>query len=271
MTTIAELRRHRELYNNLTLRELRGKYKRSALGWGWSLVNPVLQMGIYSLVFGYFLKVEPPVGDPSGLHVFAFFLLCGLLPWSFLANGLTAGMGSLLANANLVKKVWFPREILVAAAVSGFGVSLLIELGVLCVALLIAGNLVLPWLLPVLAVVVVQAAFVLGLSLTLSVCSVYFRDLEHLLGLALQFWFYATPIVYTVEIVEDALVDRPMLLDLYLLNPMTRFAEVYRDLLYHLRGPTLGTMLYLVAVSSVTLLIGLATFARLQGRLAEEL
>ena len=271
MTTVKELRRHRELFANLTLRELRGKYKRSALGWGWSLVNPVLQMGIYSLVFGYFLKVEPPVGDPSELHVFAFFLLCGLLPWSFLANGLSAGMGSLLANANLVRKVWFPREILVAAAVGGFGVSFLIEIAVLAVALLIAGNMVLPWLLPVIGVMTIQTVFVLGLSLTLSVCSVYFRDLEHLMGLVLQFWFYATPIVYTVEIVEDALEDHPRLLDLYMLNPMTRFAEVYRDLLYHLRGPTLGTMLYLIAVSTVTLLVGLATFARLQGRLAEEL
>ena len=271
MTAVSELRRHRELFANLTLRELRGKYKRSALGWGWSLLNPLAQMAIFSLVFGVFFDFDPPKGDPSGLQVFAFFMLCGLLPWTFLATGVTSGMGSLLANANLVKKVWFPRELLVGATVASFGVSFLIELGVLCIALLIAGNMVLPWVLPTLAVVAVQAAFVLGLALTLSVCSVYFRDLEHLLGLALQFWFYATPIVYTVEIVEDALVDRPMLLDLYLLNPMTRFAEVYRDLLYHLRGPTLGTMLYLVAVSSVTLLIGLATFARLQGRLAEEL
>ena len=269
MTTVRELRRHRELFANLTLRELRGKYKRSVLGWGWSLVNPILQMGIYSLVFGYFLKVEPPVGDPSGLHVFAFFLLCGLLPWSFLANGLNAGMGSLLANANLVRKVWFPREILVAAAVGGVGVAFLIEVAVLAVAFLIAQNMVLPWLLPVLAVMVIQAAFVLGLSLALSVCSVYFRDLEHLIGLVLQFWFYATPIVYPVSIVQD--LHRPLLLDLYLLNPMARFAEVYRDLLYHLRGPALATMLYLAAVSSVTLLVGLVTFARLQGRLAEEL
>jgi len=271
MTTVTELRRHRELFANLTLRELRGKYKRSALGWGWSLVNPVLQMGIYSLVFGYFLKVPPPVGDPSGLHVFAFFLLCGLLPWNFLANGLQAGMGSLLANANLVRKVWFPREILVAAAVGAFGVSFLIEIAVLAGAFLIAANMVVPWLLPVLGVMVLQTAFVLGLALALSVCSVYFRDLEHLIGLVLQFWFYSTPIVYPVSIVEDRLVNHPLLLDLYLLNPMARFAEVYRDLLYHLRGPSLGAMLYLVAVSAVTLLIGLATFDRLQGRLAEEL
>jgi ABC-2 type transport system permease protein len=271
MTSVLELRRHRELFANLTLRELRGKYKRSILGWGWSLVNPLAQMVIFSLVFGFFLKVEPPVGDPSGLHVFAFFLLCGLLPWTFLANGLTGGMGSLLANANLVKKVWFPRQILVAATVAGFGVSFLIEMGVLVVALLIAGNMVLPWLLPTLGVAVVQAAFVLGLALALSVWSVYFRDLEYLVGIGLQIWFYATPIVYPISVVEDALGDREALLTLYGLNPMTRFAEVYRDLLYSLRGPTLGTTAYLLGCAAASLVLGWLAFGRLEGRLAEEL
>lgn len=271
MTSVLELRRHRELFANLTLRELRGKYKRSALGWGWSMLNPLAQMAIFSIVFGKFLDVQPPVGDPSGLHVFAFFLLCGLLPWTFLANGITAGMGSLLANANLVKKVWFPRELLVASTVASLGVSFLIEMGVLAVALLLAGNMVLPWLVPVIGVMLIQAAFVLGLALAFSVWSVYFRDLEYLVGIALQFWFYATPIVYPVTVVEDALDDQPLLFRLYELNPMTRFAEVYRDLLYSLRGPTLATMAYLVACAAVSLILGLVVFGRLQGRLAEEL
>jgi ABC-2 type transport system permease protein len=271
MTAVRELRRHRELFANLTLRELRGKYKRSLLGWGWSLINPLMQMAIYSLVFGYFLKVKPPTGNPSGLHSFAFFLLCALLPWTFLANGVTSGMGSLVANANLVKKVWFPRELLVASTVASFGVSFLIEMAVLAVALLIVGNMVLPWLFPVLVVAMIQAAFVLGLALFLSVCSVYFRDLEYLVGIALQIWFYATPIVYPVSVVRDALEDRPVLLDLYRLNPMTRFAEAYRDLLYSLRWPNAATIGYLVACAAVSLVVGLWTFGRLEGRLAEEL
>jgi ABC-2 type transport system permease protein len=271
MTTVLELRRHRELFSNLTLRELRGKYKRSALGWGWSMINPLAQMAIFSLVFGFFLKVEPPVGEPSGMQVFAFFLLCGLLPWTFLANGLTGGMGSLLANANLVKKVWFPRQLLVASTVASFGVSFLIEMGVLTVALLIAGNMVLPWVLPVVVVILIQAAFVLGLALALSVWSVYFRDLEYLVGIALQFWFYATPIVYPISVVEEALDERTGPLRLYELNPMTRFVEVYRDLFYSMRWPALGTMAYLVGCAAVSLAIGWTAFGRLQGRLAEEL
>jgi ABC-2 type transport system permease protein len=271
MTTLAEMSRHRELFLNLTLRELRGKYKRSALGWGWSLINPLMQMAIFSLVFGFFLKVDPPVGDPSGLDAFAFFLMCGLLPWTFLAAGLTGGMGSLIANANLIKKVWFPRQVLVGATVASFGVSFAIEMGVLAVAFLIAGNMVLPWLLPVIGVAAIQAVFVLGLALALAVWNVYFRDLEYLVGIALQFWFYSTPIVYPVSVVEDALVDRPALLDVYRLNPMARFAEAYRDLLYDLRGPTLSTIAYLAVCSLVSFAIGWTAFRRLQGRLAEEL
>jgi lipopolysaccharide transport system permease protein len=271
MTSVLELTRHRELFTNLTLRELRGKYKRSALGWGWSMINPLAQMVIFSLVFGVFLKVEPPVGEPSGLHVFAFFLLCGLLPWTFLANGVTAGMGSLLANANLVKKVWFPRQLLVGSTVASFWVSFLIEMGVLSVALLIAGNMILPWLLPVLAVTVVQAAFVFGLALALSVWSVYFRDLEYLVGILLQLWFYATPIVYPITVVEEALDGRTGLMRLYNLNPMTRFAEVYRDLYYSLRWPSAGSMAYLIGCAAAALIVGWLAFDRLQGRLAEEL
>ena len=271
MSTLSEVSRHRELFVNLTLRELRGKYKRSALGWGWSLINPLMQMVMFSLVFSFVLKIEPPVGDPSDLHVYAFFLLCGLLPWTFLATGLTAGMGSLLANANLIKKVWFPRQLLVGATVASFGVSFLIELAVLSVALLIAGNMVLPWIVPMLGIVTIQAVFVLGLALMLSVWNVYFRDLEYLVGIGLQFWFYATPIIYPISEVEDALDDRPLLLDLYGLNPMTRFAEVYRDLLYDLRWPSLGTVLYLIGCALGSLAIGWVTFRRLQGRLAEEM
>ena len=271
MTSVSELRRHRELFANLTLRELRGKYKRSVLGWGWSMINPIAQMAIFSLVFAFFLRIEPPTGDPSGLQVFAFFLLCGLLPWTFLANGITAGMGSLLANANLVKKVWFPRQVLVGSVVASFGVSFLIEMAVLSAVLLVAGNMVLPWLLPVLGIALIQAGFVLGIALAFSVCSVYFRDLEYLVGIGLQMWFYSTPIVYPITLVEDALEDRPGLLTLYELNPMTRFVEVYRDLFYSLRLPSAASLAYLVACAAVSLLVGWTVFNRLEGRLAEEL
>ena len=111
----------------------------------------------------------------------------------------------------------------------------------------------------------------LGLALALSVWSVYFRDLEYLVGIALQFWFYATPIVYPISLVEDELGTDSLLFRLYELNPMTAFSEVYRDLLYSLRAPSWGTVAYLLGCAVVSLVIGWTAFGRLQGRLAEEL
>jgi len=271
MQKLSEIAAARELFVNLTLRELRSKYKRSVLGWAWSMLNPLATMAIFSLVFRFFMKIEPEVGDPSGLHVFAFFLLCGLLPYNFLSAGLTSGMGSLVGNANLVKKVYFPREVLVAAVVSSWVVSFLIEMALLSVALLVAGNFVLPWLFGVALIVALQAVFVLGLALAFSVCSVYFRDLEYLTSIGLQVWFYLTPIIYPIALVEEALADRPNVLRLYELNPMTRFVETYRSLLYHLRLPNAWDVLYLSVAAGLSLAVGLAVFGRLQARLAEEL
>ena len=195
MSTVAELAESRELFVNLTLRELRGKYKRSVLGWTWSLLNPLATMVIFTVVFRFFLKVQIQPGDPSGLHVFAIFLLCGLLPWTFLSNGMSGSMGTLIGNSNLIKKVYCPREILVASNVASWVVSFFLELGVLAVVLVVAGNFVLPWLVPAIGLVIVQTMFVVGLGLLLSVLNVYFRDIQHLIGILLQIWCYATPIV----------------------------------------------------------------------------
>ena len=270
----SELTMHRELLANLTLRELRGKYKRSALGWAWSLLNPLASMIVYSIVFAVILKVDVEPGDPSGRDVFALFLLCGLLPWTCLANSMAGGTESLVGNANLIRKVWFPRQILVGATVGSFLITFLIEMAVLTVALLVAGSMVLPWLLPAIPLVLLLTAFSLGIALVLSVANVYFRDMRHLIGIVLQVWFYLTPIIYPLELVpkeEEVLgIDVPAR-DLILLNPMTRFVEAFRDLFYDLRWPTASTIGYCLAWSAGMLAIGWWVFTRAEGRLAEEL
>lgn len=275
---VAELVDTRELILNLTLRELRGKYKRSVLGWAWSMLNPLSAALIYGLVFRFFLRIGAPVGDPSGMVNFALFLLCGLLPWTMLSNGLNGAMAALVGNGNLVKKVYFPREILVIASTASWLYSFLIELAVLAVALLVFGNMVLPWLLPAVVLAVVLALFVLGIGLLLSVLNVYFRDTQHLFGIVMQAWFYATPIVYPISLVADADARDPALLGvdipvlrLYELNPMVRVVEGFRDLLYDLRPPAAGDIVYILACTAAALAIGMVLFARLEGRLAEEL
>ncbi len=274
MAVLSELRGSRELLVNFTLRELRGKYKRSILGWSWSLLNPLATVAIFSIVFRFFFKLEFDPGDPSGLKSFALALVIALLPWNFLSNGLNGSMASLIGNSNLIKKVYFPREVLVLSTVSSWMVSLLIEMTVLSVVLIVAGNFVVPWLGPVLFLVLVQFVFVVGLGLGLSVVNVYFRDVEHLVGVVLQFWFYATPVVYPITFVphEATLFGWEVpVRTLYGLNPMVRFVEAYRDCLYDLRFPPLADVVYLVAAAAVALVAGGLLFRRLEPKLAEEL
>ena len=265
---------NRDLLVNLTLRELRGRYKRSALGWAWSLLNPLVTLGIYALVFKFFLRIEPPVGDPSGLHNYAFFLICALLPWNFIASGIMGGLGSLVGNSNLVTKVYFPRSILVSASTAALLVSFLIEMGVLAVVFLIAGNNILPFIPLVLVVMAIQAVFVQGIALAMGVLNVYYRDLQHLMGLFIQVWFYGTPIIYPIDRVpEEAVlfgrqINPRAILEL---NPATRFVDIYRDLLYDRRLPAWGDMVAIIVMSGVTLLIGRLIFKKFEPRLAEEI
>lgn len=256
---------NKELLWNFTLRELRTRYKRSALGWIWSLLNPLGTMLVFTIVFGEVLDVAAPLGDPSGLSSFPLYLLCGLLSWTFFSTSITTSMASLIGNAGLVRKVWFPREHLVLATVLSLLVSLGIEYSLLMVALLIVGNMVLPWIPVVVLVLVLLAIFSAGLSLMLAAANVYFRDLTYLWTIVAQIWFYATPIVYPMSLVPDSY--RPY----YALNPMTKFVTALRDLAYHLRMPTLGTLIYLLVVSLGMFVVGLTLFRRLSRRFAEEL
>ncbi len=280
MSALAEFRDSRELLANLTLREVRGKYKRTALGQGWSLLNPLVSLAIYSLVFGLLLRADPPVGDPSGLDVFALWLAAALLPWTFFSGAVLAGVQSLLLNANLVKKVYFPRELLVVSSVLSFVVTLSVELGALVVLLVVAGANPLPWLPLVVVAVVLLTAFALGLSLLLSISNVYFRDTGHLAALVFQFWFYLTPVVYPATLVDSVVEERGGLhvlgvrlpVDhLYGLNPMQRFSDVFRALLYDNRLPDWQDWAACAVVAALALALGVTVFRRFAPRLAEEL
>ena len=274
MTTLAEYNSSRELMANLTLRELRAKYKRSLLGWAWSLLNPLATMLIFTLVFRFFLKIQAPRGGPSGLKNFAFYLMCGLLAWNYLVAGVMGAIGTLIGNANLVKKTYFPRELLVGSLVASCVVSFLIEIGLLSVALLLFGNVVLPYLPVALLLVVLLTLFVTGLGLAFSVLNVFFRDVQHLVNILFQVWFYLTPIVYPIDLVPERAVifgrDLPARAILEL-NPMVGFVESFRDLLYDLRMPPLGTLVFLTVTSVAVFAAGLSLFGRMEGRLAEEL
>jgi len=274
MSRLAEYADARELTLNLTLRELRGKYKRSVLGWTWSLINPLSTVVIFSIIFSLFLKIEPPTGDPSGLHSFPLFLLCGLLCWNFFATGTVSSIGSLIANSNLIKKVYFPREVLVASTVASVLVAFAVEMLVLCIVLMAFGNMVLPWIPMALVLMAIEMVFVLGIGLALSVVNVYFRDVEHFVNIGLQALFYSAPIVYPIRYVPrhgHVLGLSIPVRTIYELNPLVKFVSAFRNVLYDLRFPPIGDIGYLVAWSAAMLVLGLWVFSKLERRLAEEL
>lgn len=272
MTAVAEYRKSRELYSNLTLRELRSKYRRSALGWGWSMFNPLANMLVYTVVFSVFLKVKPPVGNPSGIHVYALFLMSAMLPWNFFSNCVTGSIVTLISNGNLIKKSYFPRELLPASAVGANFVMHLIEMGILTGVLVAFGNWRALVYLPVTFVlIVIMATFALGVGLLFSILNVYFRDIEHFTNILFLIWMYMTPLLYPPSYLAAHTVHGVSLLTLAKINPMTDFAAAFRATMYNGTMPTLYGFLYITAAATSALAVGLYVFARLEGRLAEEL
>jgi ABC-type polysaccharide/polyol phosphate export permease len=269
MEALTRIRSSRELLWNLTLRELRTKYRRSLLGWTWSLLNPLATVAIYGYVFGTLFGAVAEVGDPSGIDSFALWMLCALLPWNFFVLVQNTSMYALIGNAGLIRKVAFPREVLVFAQVGHGIVQFCIEMALLTIVMLIFGSPLLVWLPVTVVLMLLLALFAAGISLALASIGVYFRDLPYLWGIVLQVWFFATPIVYSPMLIEDKL--SPTVNTLLSYNPMARFSEAFRSTMYDGAAPGLTSVLVLAALSFVTLALGWMIFQRLSHRFAEEL
>jgi len=269
--------RSRELLLNLIQREVRGKYKRTALGQLWSLANPIAAIIIYTFVFSFIFEIQSPVGDPSGLENYALFLVCGLLPWLFFSRVLGQGVEVIVANAGLVQKVYFPRVVLPLSLTASIFFSWVFEMGVLVLALLILQAFGLVPLLPlVLVFMFLLAVFASGLAMIASIINVYFRDMFYLLSIALQFWFYLTPILYPVSLVEtqsEKLGSIPGtqigLIDFYQLNPMETFVAIFRNLLYDNRLPSADVVFVALLWTAVTATVGFGLFAKKEKQMAE--
>ena len=276
MSYLRDIWESRELLQNLTNREVRGKYRRTALGQLWSLANPIAAILIYTFIFSFIFRLPAQVGDPSGIDNYALWLVCGLLPWLFFNRVLTVGTESLVANAGLIQKVYFPRIVLPMSLANATFFTWLLEMGVLVVALSLLGSFVLPWLPLVALFMFVFAIFAVGLSMIFSIINVYFRDLSYLLTIVLQFWFYLTPVLYPVELVATqsdtlgGLLGTPItLLDIYSLNPVEGFVEIFRNLLYDNRVPDLGTVLVALAWTVSAFGVGAWMYSRKEKMLAE--
>jgi lipopolysaccharide transport system permease protein len=281
VTTLAEYRSSRELFANLTLRELRSKYKRSFLGWSWSMINPLANTFVYTIVFAYFFHAKPAPGRPSGLTIYALYLLCALLPWNFFNAGIMSSVGGLIGNANLIKKTYFPRSLIPASSVAAALVAHLIEMGVLLAILVGFGDYYALIYLPfTIITITLTSIFALGLGLMFSVLNVYFRDIEHFLSIFFLLWLYGTPIIYpnnlilrhgTPPVTRYFPGSHIKLMSIMKINPMTEMELLMRQTLWNGTLPDWLQLLYYACWAFGALALGLRIFSRREGRLAEEL
>jgi ABC-2 type transport system permease protein len=270
---VANVWAYRELLGNLVRKDLKVRYKDSVLGFAWSLLNPLLYLVIFTLVFREILRVDIPQ--------FGIFLLSGLLAWNLFAGGVNGGAASIVGNASLVQKVWFPREILPLAAIGGALVHFALQFLVLIAALLVLSHSP-DWselaLLPVaIAVLLVLTA---ALAIAVAAVNVYLRDTQHLLELGLLAWFWMSAIVYNVELVRDRLGEQAWLV---LLNPIIPIVTAFQRVIYNppdeanILPADVGLGWYLrnlgiVAIGAVVLLFAaLWLFGRLEDDFAEEI
>ena len=262
-----ELLRYRDLIRNLTVSEVKARYKNSLLGFVWSLLNPLAMMLVFTIVFGV-------LWPNHGVEKYPIFLLCGLLPWNYFNASVIGSSNSVVAQGNLVKKVYFPREVLPIAAVLAQLVNFLLALLVLFVALLVFRSHFSPWLWILPLIILIQTLFAIGMGLILSTLQVFYRDTMMVMEVVMLAWFFLTPIFYSVNQLPAAYTIWGMDLDVrrvfYILNPMASLINIYRDLLYsgYRTDPDFFIRTAITAVA--VLVFGDRFFTRYSDRFGEE-
>ena len=256
---IADLRAlatRRELLADFAWRDLRARYKGSALGFAWNFLIPLLQLAVFWILFGVLLGTRPRTA--TGEQPYAIFLFVGLLPWTFFSNALQLGAASIVSNGSIVKKVSLPVQLLPAASVLSALVNFLISLVVLFVVLAVFGPRHVEGLLYLPLLVTIELILGLGSAYLLAALNVFFRDVEHILGILLLLWYFLTPVLFPISL----LADRPRELALLSLNPMTGVIVGYQRALLDGLAPDWGMLAWSAAVGVVVFIIGFAYFRR---------
>ena len=265
---VASVVQYSPLVRNFAGRELKSRYKRSLLGWTWSLLSPLSTLLVYSLVFSVFFRAAPPAAG-DGSHNFALFLFTGLVVWLFFSGLVTGSMGWLTSISDLRKKVYFPPEAAILGSAVALAVQSLIEMGVLLSVMLILGNFGLPTLLfPI--VLLLTGLFGLGIGFFLCVANSKYRDVQYLATIIINAVFFLVPIVYPLSIIPErhwkipirALVDA---------NPVNQFVAAARESAYFTQWPSLWRWVAILGYSSVSFCAGWCFFRRHAMRISEEL
>ena len=254
--TVKEIWAYRSMIRSLVHKDLRGRYQASVLGFLWTFIVPLCQLLVYTVVFSIILR--------STVEKFYLYLFVALIPWNFFAACLTGGSSCVIQQQSLVNKIYFPREVVpVAYVTSAFVNMLYCEIVVFAVALFsgvqfnVLGILCLP------LVMAVEYILALGITMIMSAVDVYFRDLEHILGIISMAWMFMTPIMYDITTVPERLMP------IFRLNPMTSIVTAYRDILYAGSIPKLETLGISLGMGVLFLAIGFLVFGKLKRRFSE--
>ena len=256
MKLFRELKQYREFLKSNVKKDIRGKYKGSFLGILWSFINPLLSVLIYAIIFPYIMK--------TSMDNYLIYLITGIIPWTFFTMAINTGTISILVNANLIKKVYFPRIILPISSVTSALVNFFISLIIVVIFILFSNigfsiNLI---FLPI--IIAIQYILLLGITFIVSAIDLYFRDIENIITFVINMLFYATPILYTQDIFPTNL---RWIIDI---NPMAGIINSYRDVFYYKVAPNFSNLFIIFIISLIVLILGYIIFEKLQKRFAEE-
>ncbi|MBC7255952.1 MAG: ABC transporter permease [Chloroflexi bacterium] len=270
---LRELAAYRELLINLVVRDLKVRYKNSVFGFLWSLLNPLLLMLVFKVIF---TVVLPNVHVPH----FPVFVLSALLPWNFFSTSLVGAIHSISGNGHLIKRVYFPREVLTISSVLGNLVNFILALLVLIGVILFSGLPITRAILYLPLVIAVHVAFTLGVALALAMLNVFYRDTGVIIEVLLQAWFFVTPVFYPIELLPQWInvlgYQVPVQRLVYILNPMASIIATYRSVLYgSIQGappgpPGLDFFTRTAVTAFACFVVGYALFGRYSTRFAEE-
>ncbi len=255
----------RQLLQDFAWRELRARYKGSILGFGWNFAIPLLQLVVFWVLFGVLFGTRPRT--ETGEQPYAIFLFVGLLPWTFFANSLGQGAASIVANGAIVKKVRLPVQLLPAASVLSSLANLALSLVVLFAVLAVFGPRHPEGLLVLPILVAIQIVLNLGFAYLLAAANVFYRDVQHILGVLLLAWYFLTPVLFSVAIVAD----RPTEQSLLYLNPMTAVIVSYQRALLDGLGPEWDRLAYSAVFAVVAFALGFAYFRKMKDEFEEAL
>ena len=257
MNIFKKIYNYRELLKTNVKKEIRGRYKNSFLGVLWSFLNPLLQLLVYSVIFGALLA--------GGDKTYPIYICVALIPWTYFTTAITQAAFTVIGNADIIKKVYFPREILPVSVVTSGAVNFIIST-IIILAFVIFSGVGLSWYILLYPfILLIQYVLLLGIGFIVSSVTVYFRDLEHIIGVVLMAAFYATPIVYKLEQLPHTLQI------LVNLNPMTHLINAYRDIFYYHQMPNMEILVILLGISLVLTVVGYFIFKKLQKGFAEQL